>query len=197
MYKSKLILMLMTLVLTLFLAIYITFAWFDMIKNTKPILIQTGSLKLTSAFYIGNDTDGSGTIEDNEYIEINEGMFSLNNVIPGKSYNFRISSVNEGTMKGHLSLIMNDINISNKEILKGYNIKYTDPISSDNITKTLYNSTGESKYKLLIFDNYVLVPNSVYNFDFTIEVKDDYQSNWGGETLTISHYIISLVQMEW
>lgn len=192
MKRSKLVLMFLSLILTLVLGVYITFAWFDMIRSTKPVLIEVGSLKLSSSFYLGYDDNNDGIIDD--YEEITEGGIRLTKVVPGKTYNFRIVARNEGSVDGFLTIVMNDIIISDKDILSGYSVIYTDPNTLDEENKSLLLAAGKEKYKLELFSDYVLESKGTFIFDFKIVVREDYRANWGGQTLTISNYIIRLVQ---
>lgn len=182
--KSKIILLSLTMLLTIVLTIFITFAWFDMINETKtPIIINTGSLRLKSDLYY---------LEDEEYIHLETGGIDFEGVIPGEEIVFKIDSINNGNVKGYLNLKINIVN-SNYEFLKCFNVKYIDPSDSNKTEKIVGLDTIMQNNKI-IFTNVFLDAQKVLEFNFTISVNQNMTSAFSGEVLTIQNFILNLNQ---
>ena len=193
MKKSKIILMLITMFLTIVLSVYITFAWFDMIRSSKPIIINTGSLKQSSSFFYGVDLNKNGIIEESEYEGVSEGGISLFGVLPGEVNYFRIRAKNLGNIDGNLTIIMNDMIISNRDILEGFYVEYT--YNDEVIHIDLSEATGDESLSLVLIENVTLSPEEQFFLDFKMIVKPEHNSSWGGEELRITNYIIRMVQV--
>lgn len=221
--KTKVILLMLSIILTILLALYSTLAWFKMIETTEPILINTGSLRVESKFYFGVDQNGNGTIEDNEYDEVTEGSLPLYNVIPGNKFYYRITVENKGTIDGFLSISINDIKADVESMLAGFKIKYIDPTSvivEDDEELEEMNQQEEQetpspikeiffdkvtpvdgKLRVMLFKNLLLTDRDAedgnnFTFDFEIEVTPDINGNVSRKKLEITNFTINLVQKE-
>lgn len=221
--KTKVILLMLSIILTILLALYSTLAWFKMIETTEPILINTGSLRVESKFYFGVDQNDNGTIEDNEYDEVTEGSLPLYNVIPGNKFYYRITVENKGTIDGFLSISINDIKADVESMLAGFKIKYIDPTSvivEDDEELEEMNQQEEQetpspikeiffdkvtpvdgKLRVMLFKNLLLTDRDAedgnnFTFDFEIEVTPDINGNVSRKKLEITNFTINLVQKE-
>lgn len=196
--KSRIILLLLTMVLTIVLSIYISFAWFSMIETTDPILINTGSLRVESEFYYGVDANYDGIVDEGQYQKITEGGISFNNIIPGQKYPYRIITRNLGSIPGQLSISINNLEAS-KDILKGFNITFNHPTLG--LTKVSFASAiidDKGIINLPLLNNDVIVQengkeNDIYIFDFVIEVTENITNNDG--SLVIRNFLINLSQV--
>jgi hypothetical protein len=196
--KSRIILLLLTMVLTIVLSVYISFAWFNMIETTDPILINTGSLRVDSEFLYGVDNDYDGVVDNGEYLEVNEGGITFTNVIPGQKYPYRIFIRNLGTIPGQLSISINHLEGSS-EMLNGFKIWFNDPVDGwQGISLANAIVDHDEILTLPLLENNVIISENgasgdYYYFDFVIEVTEDISSN-GGE-LIIRNFLITLMQI--
>lgn len=190
--KSKVVLLILTMVLTVVLLMYMTYAWFDMVKETNPIIIQTGTLRLESSLYYAYDSNDNGTIEESEYEEVLEGGLEFTRIIPGEKYYFRIYTKNIGTIPGYLSISINDLSATKESLLQGFCVVFQDPKSVDEIT--VISLHDHNNYKIQLFENVKLVKNEFFTFDFTLEATELITSQVKGETLTITNFLIRLDQ---
>jgi hypothetical protein len=191
--KSKLVLLLLAMILTAVLTTYISFAWFSLSQSTKPIIITTGSLRVSTHFYVGVDENHDGVLDNNQYDEVTEGGISFTNVIPGQIFTFRLVAVNEGTTDGTLEIIMNDIETTDINLLKGFTLYYINPTDDSVVNISLENYKNN---KFNMFEGYNL---SGYGdgliFEFKLIANELISANLQTDVLMINNYIVNLVQV--
>lgn len=192
--KSKIILSLLTMAFTIVLALYISFAWFTMIESTEPILINTGSLRVTSGLYQA-EFDQVGNIT--KYTKIEEGDLTINLVTPGQKLSYRIIAQNNGTIPGKLSITVNDI-VGDMAMLSGFKIDFIDP--TNNEAKAVFLDSVEpnesDKMVILLFSDLILEEAELVQFDFDIVVTSSINSTMKNQTLLINNFIINLEQFK-
>lgn len=93
---------LLTLLVSIFLVVAVTFAWFAIAKSAEAGLVGVvGDLNAKYSF---------AAIDKNEVIEgEGEGTLSMNDVMPGSKFIFVIVIENEGNAAGHISVNLNNI----------------------------------------------------------------------------------------
>ncbi len=91
-----------TLFVSIFLVVAVTFAWFALSKTAESSLVGVvGDLNAKYSF---------AAIDENEVIEgEGEGTLSMNDVMPGSKFIFVIVIENEGNAAGHISVNLNNI----------------------------------------------------------------------------------------
>ena len=91
-----------TLFVSIFLVITVTFAWFAISKTAESSLVGVvGDLNAKYSF---------AAIDKNKVIEgEGEGTLSMNDVMPGSKFIFVIVIENEGNAAGHISVNLNNI----------------------------------------------------------------------------------------
>lgn len=192
--KSKIILSLLTMAFTIVLALYISFAWFTMIESTEPILINTGSLRVTTGLYQA-EFDQVGNIT--KYTKIEEGDLTINLVTPGQKLSYRIIAQNNGTIPGKLSITVNDI-VGDMAMLSGFKIDFIDP--TNNEAKAVFLDSVEpnesDKMVILLFSDLILEEAELVQFDFDIVVTSSINSTMKNQTLLINNFIINLEQFK-
>lgn len=199
--RAKLFMITLMMILTVLLTVYITYAWFTVSEKSRPIIITTGSLKQSSHFYVGVDENFDGELEGG-YTELTQGGYSIPAVIPGQIYTFKIIVINDGTVPGKLSITMNNIVSNSPELLDYFELVYTDPATTSIITRSLVYIPGVDPdvdpHDIILIDDLTLEINGGASFelDFTIRAKEIIPSNLGEVTLTITNYIINLVQQD-
>lgn len=191
--RAKIIFLFFTMILTLILAGYVSFAWFSMIETTKPITFTTGTLKSNTSFYRGIDSDLDGVLDNGEYQQIFQGGIQFTNVIPGQIYTFKINFRNEGTIQGLLTLTMNGVIGTNTDILEGFTVRYVDPNTEEIVTITLDQNQNDA---ILLFTDHILEPLELFTFHFTLEANENLSVSSKNQTLTINNYIIQLDQIQ-
>lgn len=202
--RLKLFMLFLMMILTMLLTVYITYAWFNVTKESKPIIITTGSVKQNSHYYVGVDSNYDGTLDKDEndqdiYQEVFQGGFTMQSAIPGQIFTFKLIIINDGTVDGNLSITMNDITVLGEaeggvSLLQYFEVSYTNPTTSLPIDITLDNRVNND---ILLFSGLTLLTNTGYfEFDFTIKALETIPTNLGGVQLKISNYIISLVQTD-
>lgn len=189
--KAKVIFLIFTMLMTLLLTIYISFAWFSMIEYTKPIVITTGSLKAEAKLYRGIDSDLDGILDNDEYEEITEGGITFANIIPGQIYTFKLYVQNKGTIDGELTVSVNQILFTDPIILNSFTLNFIEPIENQTVSKT-FDETQDGV--LVMFADYLIESKTYIELDFTIEINPSAGAAIRGETMTISNYLIFLIQ---
>lgn len=91
-----------TLFVSIFLVVAVTFAWFAISKTAESSLVGVvGDLNAKYSF---------AAIDKNEVIEgEGEGTLSMNDVMPGSKFIFVIVIENDGNASGHISVNLNNI----------------------------------------------------------------------------------------
>ena len=189
--RSKIMLLLMTMVFTIVLALYISFAWFNMMESTEPILINTGSLRVFAVLYKAEYDEDDKLI----YTEVKKGDLAINLVTPGENLKYRIIAKNEGSISGKLSIKINDI-VADKEMLPGFKIAFFDP--TEDMEKELYFNTflpdNEGKVVIPLFSDCLLESQEIITFDFDIIVTSHVDSSMNNKTLLINSFVVNLHQ---
>ncbi|MDD3192052.1 MAG: hypothetical protein PHP41_04810 [Bacilli bacterium] len=192
--STKILFLLFLMMMTALLTVYITYAWFTLNKEERPIIINTGSLRATVGFYQGIDSDLDGTLDDNTYEEITEGGITFTHAIPGQIYTFKMMISNIGSVDGVLTLTVNDIVASNSAVLDGFEVTYIDPVTSQEETVVFNTMTDQD---ILLFTNYILPAyGGLITFDFTIQVTQNLSTAMVNESLYITNYHIHLIQVQ-
>ncbi|MFA6626949.1 MAG: hypothetical protein WCQ80_04055 [Bacilli bacterium] len=190
--RFKVFILFLMMILTVLLTVYITYAWFTVTEKSQPIIISTGSLKQSSRFYVGIDSNYDGVLDDGSYQELVHGGFEVSALIPGQIYTFKIVVINEGTVDGNLSVTMNNIITTNDDILSEFLLSYVNPVTGLTVDKTLDERINQDID--LFLNKTVLKDSGLFEFDFTIEALGTIPSTLRNVNLTITNYIISLVQ---
>lgn len=190
---SKITLLIIAMMLTMVLTIYITFAWFDLTKETKPIIINTGSLRLDSKLFFGIDTNYDGVLDDNQYTEVTEGGIEFTNVTPGQIYTFKMFVQNKGTIPGELSITINDLTYVDQDILQGFSLEYKDPQTQEVVIKGFDEAVDND---LMMVDKFLLDKQEIIEIDFQIRITSKVGNNNQNEKLIITNYVITLNQTQ-
>jgi len=190
---SKITLLIIAMMLTMVLTIYITFAWFDLTKETKPIIINTGSLRLDSKLFFGIDTNYDGVLDDNQYTEVTEGGIEFTNVTPGQIYTFKMFVQNKGTIPGELSITINDLTYVDQDILQGFSLEYKNPQTQEVVIKGFDEAVDND---LMMVDKFLLDKQEIIEIDFQIRITSKVGNNNQNEKLIITNYVITLNQTQ-
>lgn len=166
------------LFLTLFITILLTastvvFAWFTLVERTQPILIYSGSIKLSANLYLVED--------ETTKTEITES-YAFNNVIPGDIYTFELVVKNDGSLNGDL-VIDFSFDKSKELLLEHFSIKYL-----------LQEETFNSLFKI----EEELDKRSAITITFYVEVLPTLENDMIaiGDFVSIENILITLTQRE-
>lgn len=188
--KSKVIKLSLMLIATVFALVMITFAWFMAINKTDPIIIESGTLRVSAELYIGKDKNDNGQIEEDEYELVSDKIKNLTNVIPGKIYSFKLIITNNGTVPGNLSVSIINITYSNHIMNNAFKIFYFDPIEEYESIKQI---NGED---LNIFQEYKIEKKSSFLFYFSIVGDESISSEMSGHFVKLTSFLIRLDQIQ-
>jgi hypothetical protein len=177
------------LIATIVLFIFVSYAWYSSLEKSEPIIINTGSLRADCRFFKGIDSDYDGVLDEGSYEEITEAHLSFLMVIPGQIYTFKLSATNTGTTEGFLAINVGDIISDDEELLSYFSVYFTEPTE-----RTVLLSEAEAG-NLELFNLYVLEANQSFDFIFQIKVGNITEDKLHLKSLTISHFIVDLIQV--
>jgi len=184
--KRKLIYSIFMVIITLTLTVVIVFAWFIVTEKTDPIIVSTGSLRTSCSLYHGIDSDYDGELDDGSFIEITESGIKFTDVVPGQIYTYKMVVKNRGSVDGFLTVSINDIIATAADMYQGFTVSFSEPE-----TKEMNLVNGD----LTLFTDLVLVTGTTYEFNFLIKINNTISSDLKYETLTITNFIVELVQV--
>lgn len=189
--KAKVIKLLFMLIITSITLITATFAWFIAFNKTDPIIITSGTLKVDASLYMGEDSNGNGQIDEDEYVILTDEIKNITNVLPGTEYSFKLVINNLGSVSGHLSVNIIRIEYSNPIMYNSFKINYDSPNNIDeNISKFII---GE---ELSVFSEYVIEKESEFSFYFKIIGDESISSEMAGHYLHLSSFLVTLDQIQ-
>ena len=116
------ILSFLIMVVAIFTAVY---AWFSLVEKTQPIIIYSGKIELNAKLYDEDDN------------EINS--LTIDKVVPGDVFNYKLVIKNEGTILGNLETVFN-FKVSNNN-LKSFIIFDIDDLNLNNDSTTFVSSS--------------------------------------------------------
>lgn len=99
--KNKVLLIIYLIVTIILTATTVVFAWFTIVEKTKLIIIHSGEFDVESKLeYIDNL---------NNVTNITTG-YTFKEFVPNQKFNFRLTTINKGTIDARLSIELNFIN---------------------------------------------------------------------------------------
>src|SRR5690554_1311666 len=180
--KAKVIKLSAMLLSTIITVVTVTFAWFVGMDKTEPVIIESGNLRVSATLYYKN--------EQNEFEEVEESL-SLDHVIPGKVYNFKLEITNNGTIDGHLSITIKNIKYSDDIMKNKFELTFPNPNDNNQkISKMIEN------IDLLIFEEYVLGSQNSFEFHFTITGTESITSEMAYQKIQLSSFLVKLDQIQ-
>lgn len=181
-------LIIFVIVLTLFSVA--TYAWIIATFKSNPIIVEAGTLTVTTNFFIGEDDNKDGTLNPGGvYTPITTGGLAFDNTIPGEVYTYRLAIQNTGNTNGFLTLKVNDIIATNPALLNLLLLNYTNPTTTASVALDLNNISLE------LFKNHVLTAGQTLTLDFTIYIKPTINNTLQNESITIGHFEVILNQI--
>ena len=187
--KAKVIRLFIMFTFSLITLITVTFAWFIAIDKTDPIIIKSGTLKVSASLYIGLDTDEDGNVEESEYSIVEEPI-NLTNVLPGNIYYFKLEIENLGSVPGHLSVDAINIIYSDDIMKNTFKFDYVNPKSSEEETLFIFDE------EINLFENFVINKESSLQFYFKIIGDEIINTDMQGHSLKLSSFLITLDQIQ-
>lgn len=187
--KAKVIRLFIMFTFSLITLITVTFAWFIAIDKTDPIIIKSGTLKVSASLYIGLDTDEDGNVEESEYSIVEEPI-NLTNVLPGNIYYFKLEIENLGSVPGHLSVDAINIIYSDDIMKNTFKFDFVNPKSSEEETLFIFDE------EINLFENFVINKESSLQFYFKIIGDEIINTDMQGHSLKLSSFLITLDQIQ-
>lgn len=187
--KAKVIRLFIMFTFSLITLITVTFAWFIAIDKTDPIIIKSGTLKVSASLYIGLDTDEDGNVEESEYSIVEEPI-NLTNVLPGNIYYFKLKIENLGSVPGHLSVDAINIIYSDDIMKNTFKFDFVNPKSSEEETLFIFDE------EINLFENFVINKESSLQFYFKIIGDEIINTDMQGHSLKLSSFLITLDQIQ-
>ena len=187
--KAKVIRLFIMFTFSLITLITVTFAWFIAIDKTDPIIIKSGTLKVSASLYIGLDTDEDGNVEESEYSIVEEPI-NLTNVLPGNIYYFKLEIENLGSVPGHLSVDAINIIYSDDIMKNTFKFDFVNPKSSEEETLFIFDE------EINLFENFVINKESSLQFYFKIIGDEIINTDMHGHSLKLSSFLITLDQIQ-
>ena len=187
--KAKVIRLFIMFTFSLITLITVTFAWFIAIDKTDPIIIKSGTLKVSASLYIGLDTDEDGNVEESEYSIVEEPI-NLTNVLPGNIYYFKLEIENLGSVPGHLSVDAINIIYSDDIMKNTFKFDFVNPKSSEEETLFIFDE------EINLFEDFVIYKESSLQFYFKIIGDEIINTDMQGHSLKLSSFLITLDQIQ-
>lgn len=187
--KAKVIRLFIMFTFSLITLITVTFAWFIAIDKTDPIIIKSGTLKVSASLYIGLDTDEDGNVEESEYSIVEEPI-NLTNVLPGNIYYFKLEIENLGSVPGHLSVDAINIIYSDDIMKNTFKFDFVNPKSSEEETLFIFDE------EINLFEYFVINKESSLQFYFKIIGDEIINTDMQGHSLKLSSFLITLDQIQ-
>ncbi|MCK9470984.1 MAG: hypothetical protein M0Q88_04445 [Bacilli bacterium] len=187
--KAKVIRLFIMFTFSLITLITVTFAWFIAIDKTDPIIIKSGTLKVSASLYIGLDTDEDGNVEESEYSIVEEPI-NLTNVLPGNIYYFKLEIENLGSVPGHLSVDAINIIYSDDIMKNTFKFDFVNPKSSEEETLFIFDE------EINLFEDFVIYKESSLQFYFRIIGDEIINTDMQGHSLKLSSFLITLDQIQ-
>ncbi|MFA7435340.1 MAG: hypothetical protein WC006_03125 [Bacilli bacterium] len=187
--KAKVIRLFIMFTFSLITLITVTFAWFIAIDKTDPIIIKSGTLKVSASLYIGLDTDEDGNVEESEYSIVEEPI-NLTNVLPGNIYHFKLEIENLGSVPGYLSVDAINIIYSDDIMKNTFKFDFVNPKSSEEETLFIFDE------EINLFEDFVIYKESSLQFYFRIIGDEIINTDMQGHSLKLSSFLITLDQIQ-
>ena len=111
------------------------FAWFAFVKTDQSIIFTTGKVEVLADLYQANDLDFDGIFDESDY-ELKTGPITINNVVSGQRYSFKLVIKNVGTIPGKLTVTLSHTGV--ETLNKAYTLHYS------NLDETNYSHTETS-----------------------------------------------------
>lgn len=168
----------------------VTYAWIIATFKSDPIIVESGTLTVTSNFFIADDDNKDGILNPGStYTAITTGGLSFDNAIPGETYTYRLAIKNTGNTDGFLTLKVNDIIATNPALLNLLSLHYTNPITTSSVELDLDSLT------LDLFKDHILIAGQTLTLNFTIHIKPTINDNLQNESIAIGHFEVILNQI--
>lgn len=168
----------------------VTYAWIIATFKSDPIIVESGTLTVTSNFFIADDDNKDGILNPGStYTAITTGGLSFDNAIPGETYTYRLAIKNTGNTDGFLTLKVNDIIATNPALLNLLSLHYTNPITTSSVELDLDSLT------LDLFKDHTLIAGQTLILNFTIHIKPTINDNLQNESIAIGHFEVILNQI--
>ena len=168
----------------------VTYAWIIATCKSDPIIVESGTLTVTSNFFIADDDNKDGILNPGStYTAITTGGLSFDNAIPGETYTYRLAIKNTGNTDGFLTLKVNDIIATNPALLNLLSLHYTNPITTSSVELDLDSLT------LDLFKDHTLIAGQTLILNFTIHIKPTINDNLQNESIAIGHFEVILNQI--
>jgi len=180
--KAKVIKLSAMLLSTIITVVTVTFAWFVGMDRTDPVIIESGNLRVSATLYYKN--------EQNEFEEVEESL-SLDHVIPGKVYNFKLEITNNGTIDGHLSITIINIKYSDDIMKEKFELSFLNPNDNNQEISKIIDDID-----LVVFEKYILSAQSEFEFYFTIKGTEDITSEMAYQKIQLSSFLVKLDQIQ-
>lgn len=186
--KAKVIKLSVMFFLTFITLVTVTFAWFVAMEKTIPVVIESGTLRVSATLYFGVDKNNNDTIEEDEYNQV-ENSLSFSDVIPGRVYPFKLVITNNGTIDGNLSVSIINILYSDEKIKSKFKIEFVNPATQVE-SIILIDSIDE-----VLFEEYKLDSKTTFNFYFQIVAGEDITTELNSHKIVLSSFLIKLDQI--
>ncbi|MDY0211166.1 MAG: hypothetical protein RBQ91_07180 [Acholeplasma sp.] len=190
MKKIHLIMSSLVLIAILILLSTVIYGWIISTFRSEPIIVESGSLTMDSAFYIGSDTDKDGVLDEQLYTLITEAGITFNAAMPGEIYTYKLEITNTGSTTGYLSIKANDVLPSIESLYNLLSVKFTDPKTLLPVELDLNAASIE------LFNDYLMSSNQTLSFVFQIYVKPSLDYSVQNESISIGYFELTLNQIE-